>query len=307
LPQNGNEEDAFQLFAAASRADNDDEVHSDDALRRCWRTLGGIDEAKARGFLLRAGVGSDAWVEENFETWFLDIVRASVCQWRKIPEGKAPTQPSAGLDATDATTVAWATPETVASLAFGEVLPSVEFQQGDAATCLTCAGANGLFAVGDADGAARVAAAAARTGEQRLTNIKQLGQYIYSSVVGWSPQNPVNFYPGAASDRHCRGLMAHLLAHPSELPTVVTLCDSEGAEDHDVAMVGALIFDSNKPRALPLSQESLDRCVDIERTGLTCTAIARAVRLVPTKKMRRALGLRPAAKEARVAARGRLS
>jgi hypothetical protein len=228
-------------------------------------------------------------------------------QWRKIPEGKAPTQPSAGLDATDATTVAWATPETVASLVIGEVLPSVEFQQGDAATCLTCAGANGLFAVGDADGAARVAAAAARTGEQRLTNIKQLGQYIYSSVVGWSPQNPVNFYPGAASDRHCRGLMAHLLAHPSELPTVVTLCDSEGAEDHDVAMVGALIFDSNKPRALPLSQESLDRCVDIERTGLTCTAIARAVRLVPTKKMRRALGLRPAAKEARVAARGRLS
>jgi hypothetical protein len=184
LPQNGNEEDAFQLFAAASRADNDDEVHSDDALRRCWRTLGGIDEAKARGFLLRAGVGSDAWVEENFETWFLDIVRASVCQWRKIPEDKAPTQPSAGLDATDATTVAWAAPETVASLAFGEVLPSVEFQQGDAATCLTCAGANGLIAVGDADGGAQVAAAAARTGEQRLTNIKQHVAGFYPEAGG---------------------------------------------------------------------------------------------------------------------------
>ena len=57
-------------------------------------------------------------------------------RWRKIPEGKAPTQPSAGLDAKDATTLAWATPETVAPLAIGEVLPSVEFQQGDAATCL---------------------------------------------------------------------------------------------------------------------------------------------------------------------------
>ena len=58
------------------------------------------------------------------------------------------------------TTAAWETPETVAPLVIGEVLPSVEFQQGDAATCLTCAGANGLFAVGDVDGAAQVAAAA---------------------------------------------------------------------------------------------------------------------------------------------------
>ena len=40
---------------------------------------------------------SDAWVKENFEAWFLLAARATRGQWRKIPEGKGPTQPSAGV------------------------------------------------------------------------------------------------------------------------------------------------------------------------------------------------------------------
>ena len=54
LPLNGSEEDAFQLFAAAARADSDYATLADDGLRRCWQTLGGVDEAKARGFLQRS-------------------------------------------------------------------------------------------------------------------------------------------------------------------------------------------------------------------------------------------------------------
>ena len=31
---------------------------------------------------------SDAWVNENFAAWFLDVALAAPGQWRKIPEGK---------------------------------------------------------------------------------------------------------------------------------------------------------------------------------------------------------------------------
>ena len=63
------------------------------------------------------------------------------------------------------------------------------------------------------------------------------------------------------------------------------------AADHVVAISGSLIFDSNHSRALPLTCASFNLCVDMDHTGVKCDGIARAMRLVPTKKMKKLLKL----------------
>ena len=72
-------------------------------------------------------------------------------------------------------------------------------------------------------------------------------------------------------------------------PVHLQLVAADGAGTHAVATVGGLVFDSAEARALPLSRAALDRCVGSELGGgAAYSHVARAVRLVPGKRARKA-------------------
>ena len=64
---------------------------------------------------------------------------------------------------------------------------------------------------------------------------------------------------------------------------------SDGAGTHAVATLGGLIFDAAERRALPLSRAALDHCVGAQLNGARFSHVARAVRLVPGKSLRKRL------------------
>ena len=70
-------------------------------------------------------------------------------------------------------------------------------------------------------------------------------------------------------------------------PIILQLVGSDGAGTHAVATVGPLLFDAAEDYALPLSRATLDRCVGVHLNGATFSHIARAVRLVPGKSVRK--------------------
>jgi len=79
------------------------------------------------------------------------------------------------------------------------------------------------------------------------------------------------------------------LASPVPEPVNLQLVGSDGAGTHAVATLGSLIFDAAEARALPLSRASLDRCVGTHLNGATFSHVARAVRLIPGKSLRKRL------------------
>ena len=64
---------------------------------------------------------------------------------------------------------------------------------------------------------------------------------------------------------------------------------SDGAGTHAVATLGGLVFDASEARALPLSRAALDHCVGAQLNGARFSHVARAVRLVPGKSLRKRL------------------
>ena len=79
-----------------------------------------------------------------------------------------------------------------------------------------------------------------------------------------------------------------LHAHTAE-PVHMQLVGSDGGGAHSVATLGGMIFDAAESRALPLTRASLDRCVGMHLNGASFSHVARAVRLVPEKSVRRML------------------
>ena len=67
------------------------------------------------------------------------------------------------------------------------------------------------------------------------------------------------------------------------------LVGSDGAGTHAVATLGAFIFDAAEQRALPISRAALDHCVGAQLNGARFSHVARAVRLVPGKSLRKRL------------------
>ena len=64
---------------------------------------------------------------------------------------------------------------------------------------------------------------------------------------------------------------------------------TDGAGTHAVATLGGFIFDAAEARAMPLSRAALDRCVGAQLNGARFSHVARAVRLVPGKGLRKRL------------------
>ena len=81
--------------------------------------------------------------------------------------------------------------------------------------------------------------------------------------------------------------------HPLETfidsPVNLQLVSSDGSGTHAVATLGGLIFDAAEKRALPLSRAALDRCVGAQLHGARFSHVARAVRLLPGKTVRKRL------------------
>ena len=79
------------------------------------------------------------------------------------------------------------------------------------------------------------------------------------------------------------------LATIIDTPVNLKLVGSDGAGTHAVETLGGLIFDAAEPRALPLSRAALDHCVGAQLNGARFSHVARAVRLVPGKSLRKRL------------------
>jgi hypothetical protein len=75
------------------------------------------------------------------------------------------------------------------------------------------------------------------------------------------------------------------LTDRSPHPTVVQLCDSDEDNTHTVGIAGNWIFDSNRCKALWLSQASLDACCP---GRATFKRVSYAVRFIPGRKLKRA-------------------
>lgn len=244
----------------------------------------------ANGFP-RAGEALDAaWVHHNIQKQFLQtVVWPELDKWHKVPLGSAASDPaSAAGDASGGGLRSAAVPSAPDGSVVDESLPPVPFAQGTEDTCFSCAGANALGVAGDFYGAAHVAAQKLNLACDVVKN--QLGPLArLLEGNGWTSEMESSWYPGASTDTRRTGLVPYMIDNPYDGPTVVVLRDDKGVADHVVAIYDSLIFDSNHSRAMPLTRESFDRCVDTDRTGAKCNGIARAMRLVPTKKMAKKL------------------
>ena len=133
--------------------------------------------------------------------------------------------------------------------------------------------ASAVHSYGDASAAATIAACArdALSSGDAFGHVQNVTNDL---AVGWS------VHPLSAHNP-----LASLLSEPVNLQLV----GSDGAGTHAVATLGPLIFDAAEARALPLSRASLDRCVGVLLNGARFSHVARAVRLVPGKSLRKRL------------------
>ena len=185
--------------------------------------------------------------------------------------------------------------------------PEVAYQQGAADLCAAYGLASAMHEYGDTSGAAAIAACAcaALTVQSHGSNICPLplapraighpfpltsvcadraGQsndafgnvrdVVNDSVAGW------DVAPISGHDP---------LAMVIDAPVNLQLVGSDGAGTHAVATLGGLVFDASEARALPLSRAALDHCVGAQLNGARFSHVARAVRLVPGKSLRKRL------------------
>ena len=211
-----------------------------------------------------------SWVRSNFKASFLDKVLAERGRYVYIPIGCAQERPPAGssgghrdrLEALVATT----TPVQSSG-----ACPVVAYRQGGFDLCAAYGLASAVHAYGDVSAAAAIAASA-RAALASGDAFRHVRTVVESQAAGWSEVPLVKHDPLTA-----------LIAEPVHLQLV----GSDGAGTHAVATLGGLIFDSAEACALPLSRAALDRCVGVHLNGATFSHVARAVRLVPGKSVRK--------------------
>ena len=210
-------------------------------------------------------------------------------------------------------------PEALSAMGALRAIPTVEcpevaYQQGTADLCAAYGLASAMHEYGDISGAAAIAACAraaltvsatARTctctchvhvpfrcrshlalsaiplhsqvyvpagqSKDAFGNVRDV---VNDSVAGW------DVVPISGHDT---------LAMIIDAPVNLQLVGSDGAGTHAVATLGRLIFDASEARALPLCRAALDRCVGAQLNGAHFSHVARAVRLVPGKSLRKRL------------------
>ena len=223
---------------------------------------------RLRGGAERALDGT--WVRSNLKATYLDKVIAAGGSFVYIPTGNAQERPCCTSGHRDGPKVlsAQTSPEKSAA-----ERPLVAYPQGNADYCVAYGLASALHAYGDAAAASSIAgsARAALASGDAFAHVRKV---VRSEAAGWSE------VPLAQHDP----LHMHIAA-----PVHLQLVGSDGAGTHAVATLGGLIFDAAEACALPLSRASLDRCVGMHLNGASFSHVARAVRLVPGKSVRRML------------------
>mmetsp|Transcript_10508 Transcript_10508/g.31033 ORF Transcript_10508/g.31033 Transcript_10508/m.31033 type:complete len:366 (-) Transcript_10508:246-1343(-) len=206
------------------------------------------------------------WVRKNFTSAFFRKVRGARGQFVHIdtarPRPEVAAQPGELGGADGAVLPA--------------PLPSIAYRQYDTHEATFRAAYGPTSAVhwyGDADVAALVAAAA-RAVLSSPDQISFVHDLINTEAPGWQAQYLVKHDP--------------LVVKFSE-PVVLQLACSDGSDNHAVATVGDLVFDSAEQNALPLSRQSLDRCAGLLTDGTKFSHVARAVRLLPGKSVKKQL------------------
>jgi hypothetical protein len=204
-----------------------------------------------------------AWVRKNFTSAFVRKVRGARGQFVHIdtarPRPEVAAQPGELGGADGAVLPA--------------PLPSIAYRQYEATFCAAYGPASAVHWYGDADVAALVAAAA-RAVLSSPDQISFVHDLINTEAPGWQAQYLVKHDP--------------LVVKFSE-PVVLQLACSDGSDNHAVATVGDLVFDSAEQNALPLSRQSLDRCAGLLTDGTKFSHVARAVRLLPGKSVKKQL------------------
>ena len=232
-----------------------------------------------------------AYVRRNFKKRYLEaVVYPELDKWHKVPLGSAASDSASALGgAGGGGLLSMTVPFTPDGPVVDESLLLVPFTQGKEDICFSCAEANALESVGDHDGAARIAADKFNLALDVVKNpLGPLAQCLEGK--GWNcklDNAKDSWYPYATTDQCRTGLMSYMIDNPYEGPTVAVLCDDTGVANHVIEIFGSLIFDSNRSHALPLARESFDLFVDMDHTGTKCDGTARAMRLVPTKKMKK--------------------
>jgi hypothetical protein len=207
-----------------------------------------------------------AWVRRNFQKRFLSTVCAAGGAFVHVPTGRAREGPTAVSSVPREIHFAQST--TVNSAA---ECPSVAYRQGGADLCVAYGLASAVHAFGDV-AAARTIAARAHAALASGDAFGFVRSTVRQAVPGWDPVPLPRHDP--------------LAARFSE-PVLMQLVGSDGAGSHAVATMGGLVFDATESWALPLSRDALDRCVGVHVNGATFSHVARAVRLVPGKSVRK--------------------
>ena len=229
---------------------------SDDGHRTLWagRVRGGAEVALDGG-----------WVRKNFTSAFVRKVRGARGRFVHIdtsrPRGSLAAAEPGELGGADGAGLPPAP------------LPSIAYRQHKTHFCATYGPASAVHWYGDAQAAALVAAAACAA----LSSADPIGfvhDLVNAEAPGWQAQYLVKHNP---------------LVVKFDEPVVLQLASSDGSDNHAVATVGDLIFDSAEHSALPLSRESLDRCAGLLTDGTKFSHVARAVRLLPGKSVKKQL------------------
>ena len=221
------------------------------------------------GKWLGKSIGSDRWeptrsdfVRSNFEPWFVKECRQRDGRCVKVPAGDA----DVGRAAQEFVLNGFGK----AGLATHASPPEVRFPQGKVNSCVFSGAASALASLGDARGAL-VLAEVAQASAHHMDPMTFLYDTLRNNTA-WDPQ-------GVSEGTHDA-----LQSNPN--PTCIQIRCSDGAVNHSITTVGDWVFDSSEHFALPLCQESLDRCAG---QGVKFVGCVRVFRLVPSVKLAKAL------------------
>ena len=275
-------------------------------IKLCAQACGSGGRFQWRGRL--RGGGADvfleaAWVRKNFKAYvqiartlastsslltpmlsscflrcFIESVQAAGGRFRHIPTGNARPEQQAALagfgghrDGPEVLSAMGASAQAGA-IPTAEC-PVVAFRQGAANLCAAYGLASAMHEYGDVSGAAAVATCA-RAALASGDAFGHVTAAVRTDAAGWSST------PMAGHDP---------LAQIIDTPINLQLVGTDGTGTHAVATLGGLVFDGAEARALPLSRAALDRCVGEQLNGARFSHVARAVRLVPGKSLRKRL------------------
>ena len=239
-------------------------------------------KAAGRGKKLKS-LDFDSFVEPNFGVEdggvFLAHCQANQGVMCTIPAGKVTTRSCTNAARVTAGLALDCIGVTQPQLYVDGSVPVVKYQQGNDSSCVFSSAASAMYAFGDGL-AAKTLADRAKESIKQVNRVHFLQQTVRKELGGWDVPKVLNGDTATAFD---------CLANRSPYPTCILIHGSDGSTDHCNTTLGDWIFDSNKPHALPLCQASLDQCVDFNAGGVTSMGCVKVVKLVPSKKLMKAL------------------